>query len=248
MKELIKVDDNKVNAIDSREIAEMLGKEHKEIMRTIKGDKKTIGMLPTLESGNFPPSDYFIPSTYINSQNKVQPCFLITKLGCEMLGARLQGTKGILFTAAYVKRFNEMEKALQSNLLSFQIEDPIERAKAWIKEQEQQRFLLSQKDEIIEELSPLAELARKRIDKTGTVSLTDVTKTMGLKRGQITVWAKTNGYVHKSICEVNNKGEEYFKVVCTDGEHKNIAITEEGLGFIDKNIEDIKKSPCRFKE
>lgn len=39
MKELIKVDDNKVNAIDSREIAEMLGKEHKEIMRTIKGDK-----------------------------------------------------------------------------------------------------------------------------------------------------------------------------------------------------------------
>lgn len=223
MKELIKVDDNKVNAIDSREIAEMLGKEHKEIMRTIKGDKKTIGMLPTLESGNFPPSDYFIPSTYINSQNKVQPCFLITKLGCEMLGVRLQGTKGILFTAAYVKRFNEMEKALQSNLLSFQIEDPIERAKAWIKEQEQQRFLLSQKDEIIEELSPLAELARKRIDKTGTVSLTDVTKTMGLKRGQITVWAKTNGYVHKSICEVNNKGEEYFKVVCTDGEHKNIA-------------------------
>lgn len=78
--------------------------------------------------------------------------------------------------------------------------------------------------------------------------MTDVTKTMGLKRGQITVWAKTNGYIHKSICEVNNKGEEYFKVVCTDGEHKNIAITEEGLGFIDKNIEDIKKSPCRFKE
>lgn len=244
---VLKENNEKVNVIDSREVAEMLGKEHKEIMRTIKGDKKTIGMLPTLESGNFPPSDYFIPSTYINSQNKTQPCYLVTKLGCEMLGTRLQGTKGILFTAAYVKRFNEMEKVLQRNVLSFQIEDPIERAKAWIREQEEQRLLLAQKDEIIEELSPLAELARKRIDKTGTFSLTDVTKTAGLKRGQITVWAKTNGYIHKSICEVNAKGEEYFKIVCTDGEHKNMAITEEGLRLIDKNIEEIKKSPCSFE-
>lgn len=108
MKELIKVDDKNVNTIDSREVAEMLGKEHKEIMRTIKGDKKTIGMLPVLEKGGLNISDYFIESTYINVQNKTQPCYLITKLGCEMLGTRLQGVKGILFKSRFISKFKEM--------------------------------------------------------------------------------------------------------------------------------------------
>lgn len=106
---------------------------------------------------------------------------------------------------------------------------------------------MTQKDEIIEELSPLAELARKRIDVTGTVSLTDITKSFNLKRGQISVWAKTNGFIHKTITEVNKKGEKYFRVVCADGEHKGIGITEEGIKYIDSNLEEIKNSPCRYK-
>lgn len=100
--------ENQTNTIDSREVAVMLGKEHKEVMRTIKGDKKTIGILPTLESGGIDSKYYFIPSTFINSQNKNQPCFLITKLGCELIGARLQGKKGVLFTTRFKQCFNEL--------------------------------------------------------------------------------------------------------------------------------------------
>lgn len=241
MNELMLSNQNEVSAIDSREVAEMLGKEHKEVMRDIR----RISLV--LESGNFPPSDYFIENTYINKQNKQQPCFLVTKIGCEVLGNKLQGEKGILFTASYVKKFNDMEKQLKSNLYSYMIEDPVERALKWAKEMKQTQLMIAEKNEIIEELSPLAELARKRIDKTGTVSLTDVTKSFNLKKGQITVWAKKNGFIHKTIKEVNNKGDEYFRVVCPDGEHKGIAITEEGLKYIDKNIEEIKNSPCRYK-
>ena len=92
----------------------------------------------------------------------------------------------------------------------------------------------------LEEQQPHVDLSKKRLSKNGTYTITDVTKTLGLKRGQITGWAKENGYIHKTMIEVNNKGEEYFKVVCTDGEHKGIGITEKGLNFINDNIEEIK--------
>ena len=35
-------------------------------------------------------------------------------MGCELIGNKQQGEKGILFTASYVKRFNEMENHIKS--------------------------------------------------------------------------------------------------------------------------------------
>lgn len=101
--------------------------------------------------------------------------------------------------------------------------------------------------EKIEVLEPLADLAKKRIDKTGTVSLTDIQKTYSLKRGQITCWAKTNGYLKKTGHEVNIKGDTFFKVVEDNG-YKNIAIKEEGIYLIDENIKDIRQSKCVYKK
>lgn len=233
--------------IDSREVAEMMGKTHSDLLKSIQGSGKNLGIIPVLTKGNFHLVDYFIESTYIDTKGEVRKCYLVTKMGCELLGNKLQGEKGILFSASYVKRFNEMEKQLTNNLLSFQIEDPIERAKAWIKEMENNQKLLAEKDEIIEELSPLAKLARERIDSTGTVSITDLTKTYGLQRGQLTCWAKIKGFIHKKLREVNKSGDIYFKVIQDINGHKNIAIREEGIAFIDKNIDEIRQSPCKYK-
>ena len=84
-------------------------------------------------------------------------------------------------------------------------------------------------------------LAEMRIDKKGCYSLTDVTKSLRLKRGQITNWAKSQGFIHKSISEVNNKGENYFKIYSTDGVHNQIGITEAGLEYINEHIEEVKE-------
>ncbi|WP_313413212.1 Rha family transcriptional regulator [Sedimentibacter sp.] len=115
-----------IKTIDSRDIAEMLGKEHKELLKEIEGrkDGKNVGIIPTLEKGSFHLSDYFIPSTYTVSNNKRKyPCYLITKMGCEILGNKQQGEKGILFTAKYVKRFNEMEQLPKVPVVPTSIED-----------------------------------------------------------------------------------------------------------------------------
>lgn len=108
--------------LNSLEVAEMLGKEHCDLLKEIEGrnDGKNVGIIPTLEKGNFPVSKYFIQSTY-KAGTREYKCYEITKMGCHMLGNKLQGEKGILFTAKYVERFNEMETQLSSGQATKQL-------------------------------------------------------------------------------------------------------------------------------
>ncbi|MDU4598160.1 MAG: ORF6C domain-containing protein [Clostridium sporogenes] len=96
---------NKNLTLESTEVSEMIGKPHNDLMKSIR---TYIGYLG---EGEIPQSDYFIESTYINSQNKEQPCYLLTKMGCEMVANKMTGKKGVIFTAKYVKRFNQMEQS-----------------------------------------------------------------------------------------------------------------------------------------
>ncbi|MFX3673318.1 MAG: Rha family transcriptional regulator [Paenisporosarcina sp.] len=93
---------------DSREVAKMTGKEHKELMRTIRG------YVGVLTSANLRSSEFFIPHSYEDAKKEIRPCFLLTKRGCDMVANKMIGAKGILFTAEYVTQFEEMEKAYNS--------------------------------------------------------------------------------------------------------------------------------------
>lgn len=95
--------------IDSREVAEMMGRSHSDIMKMIQGSGKNLGIIPVLEKGNLIVSNYFIPSTYrVERNNKIYRCYLVTKMGCEVLGSKLQGEKGILFKSRFISKFKEM--------------------------------------------------------------------------------------------------------------------------------------------
>ena len=121
-KDLIKVitTNDGVNVIESREVAKMIGKEHKDVLRMIDGyepkdgskKRKIVGILPTLAKGNVTPSKYFVESSY-SINNRKYKCYLCTKMGCEMIANKLTGEKGILFSAKYVEAFNEMQDALE---------------------------------------------------------------------------------------------------------------------------------------
>ena len=109
----INIGGQSVTTIDSREVAEMLEKEHKYVLRDIEGTDDVVGIIPTLIGANLHSSKYFIESSYKDARNRIQKCYLVTKMGCELLGNKQQGEKGILFTAKYVERFNKMEQALR---------------------------------------------------------------------------------------------------------------------------------------
>lgn len=111
---------NKIeNALDSREVAEMMGIEHWKLLRkllgrTVKGEHIK-GYLEILTDNQMVVSDFFIQSTYKDVSGKENICFTITRKGCEFLANKFTGEKGVIFTARYINRFHEMEEQLRRN-------------------------------------------------------------------------------------------------------------------------------------
>ena len=93
--------------IDSREVAEMVGKEHNKLLRDIRSYIEQLG------ESKIGHTDFFTESTYKTEQNKTMPCYLVTKKGCEFIAHKLTGIKGTEFTAKYINRFHEMEDKIQ---------------------------------------------------------------------------------------------------------------------------------------
>lgn len=91
--------------LDSREVAEMVGKSHAHLCRDIAGYEAIISTNPKLDSLSF-----FIERDYKDKKGEARKRYDITKKGCEMVANKLTGEKGILFTAEYVERFNQMEQ------------------------------------------------------------------------------------------------------------------------------------------
>ena len=104
-----------IPVLDSREVARMMEKDHRDIIDYIEGNKNrgVTSIAECLVKKGILVSDYFIESSYLNNNIKGK-CYLVTKKGCELLGNKQQGEKGTLFSIAYVERFNTMEKELNS--------------------------------------------------------------------------------------------------------------------------------------
>ena len=113
MQDLQVVEQNNEFYVDSREVAEMVGKRHDHLIRDIKGYIEVLEENPKLGTRNF-----FEESTYITNQNKIQPCYLLTKKGCDMVANKMTGSKGVLFTAMYVDAFHKMDEHIKQSQLN----------------------------------------------------------------------------------------------------------------------------------
>lgn len=102
--------ENNTNTITTVEVAEMMETEHSKLLRKLEGDGTRKGIIPILSEAHLGVADYFKESTYQDTQGKPRKCYNVTRLGCDFLANKFTGEKGVLFTAKYVKRFNEMER------------------------------------------------------------------------------------------------------------------------------------------
>lgn len=100
--EIKKMNKEEVVAATSLDIAETFEKEHKNVLKDIR----------ELECSEEFGRLNFEPSFYINSQNKKQPMYFITKDGFVLLAMGYTGEKAMKFKEAYIRQFNAMEKAL----------------------------------------------------------------------------------------------------------------------------------------
>lgn len=126
MKELIPKDEYGIFAdrkdtarVDSLYVAEFFEKEHKNVLRDITKitDSKS-GLSVEFARLNFE------QSSYINSQNKKQPCYMMTRDGFTMLVMGYTGQKAMRFKELYIRRFNEMEQFIKT-LVSARKEFPL---------------------------------------------------------------------------------------------------------------------------
>ena len=106
MNELKVQDFHGKQVIDSRDVAQMVGRNHNELLKTIRS------YCDYLDQGEIAQVDFFIESTYTDTQNRTYPNFLVTKKGCDMIANKMTGKKGVLFTAAYVTAFEEMRQTI----------------------------------------------------------------------------------------------------------------------------------------
>lgn len=93
--------------IDSRTVAEWTGKQHSELMKDIRRYGEY------LKQGKIPATDFWQETTYTASNGKENPCYMITKKGCEFIQHKMTGQKGAVFTAKYINYFWEQGERLQ---------------------------------------------------------------------------------------------------------------------------------------
>lgn len=174
--------------LDSREVAEMVEKEHKNIIRDIRGYVNELGKL------KIEPTDFFTESEYVDKSNRRKPCYLVTKKGCEFIAHKLTGVKGTEFTAKYINRFHEMEAVVKEHipqgkeLLALAVLE----AQKTIEEQVAQ----------IEEMKPHAILGQAITTANTSILVGDLAKILrqnGVDIGgqRLFAWMRENGYLIK---------------------------------------------------
>ena len=137
MTELIKIQ----NTMSSIQIAELTERAHKNVMRDIRN---------LLEQGvsrlNFELSSYEQPQP--NGGVKTVPCYNVTKKGCLILASGYDAK----LREKIIDRWEELEQEkMMQDLPSYQIEDPIERAKKWINEAQVTKQLALENKQLTEE-------------------------------------------------------------------------------------------------
>lgn len=246
--------------IDSREVAEMVGKEHSKLLRDIRSYTEQLGQ------ANFGQSDFFTESTYINSQNKKMPCYQVTKKGCEFIAHKLTGVKGTEFTAKYINRFHEMEDAIKAHvptgneLIALAV---VEAQKLLAQKEEEIKQLedsVQQMDKVITELTPKADYADRILSSNDCMTVTQIAQDYGLsavsfnrilsragiQRKVGEQWILYAEYQGKGY--VQNKTYDYEKANGTTGTKLSTVWTQKGRLFLYNRLKEIGVVPEMEKE
>lgn len=175
--------------LDSREVAEMTGKQHKNLIRDIKL------YIDELAELKIEPGDFFQETTYKDRNSQSRPCYLVTKKGCEFIAHKLTGIKGTEFTAKYINRFHEMEEVIQNHIPQGQelIALAVLEANKLLEEQRVQ----------IEEMKPKALFADAVSASKTSILIGELAKILkqndvNIGQNRLFAWMRDKGYLIKS--------------------------------------------------
>ncbi|AUN03435.1 hypothetical protein RSJ19_11095 [Clostridium botulinum] len=217
--------------LDSREVADMVDKQHKNLLADIRKYEEF------LTSSKVSSLDFFMKNTYQDVKGEQRSNYQITKKGCEFIAHKLTGQKGTLFTATYINRFHEMESTIkqqQTKITSLtkqqEIEARLKNAKVReaniylkiadkIQIPEYKQIMYSKATEVLsgEQLLPLPKAERR------TFSAAEIGKKLGITSNMVGRLAnKNNLKINKYGINVWDKAKHSDKQVPTFRYYENV--------------------------
>ena len=196
MKELTVFEHDHVDVVDSRQVAEMIGKDHAHLMRDIAGYAKII---ESSSQTKFGLADFFIPSTYKDAQDKPRPCYLLTKKGCDMVANKMTGEKGVLFTAAYVTAFEAMRKHIEGGVMALPKDYP-SALRALADTVEQNQKLLAENEaqrQTIADFDPVRQYVDTILNSKGSLATSQIAADYGISARALNRILHEEGIQHK---------------------------------------------------
>lgn len=210
---LVGADSNEVR-ITSVELVEMINtfraeegntseKEHSDLMKSIRKEIEVLEGVG-INQGNFS------PVTYMDKKGETRPCYSLNKAGVlQMLNKESAVVR--FKTTQYIEKLEKENKALKKD--SYMIDDPVERAKAWIKEQEEKKVIElenAKNRKLLEEQEPKVAFANAITASKNSILVRELARLIsqnGIKIGErsLYTWLRENGYVEKNSTKATQK-------------------------------------------
>ncbi|ENY8712388.1 Rha family transcriptional regulator [Clostridioides difficile] len=189
MNNLTIIKQNNKYLVESREVAELIEKDHNQLLRSIRG---YISVLE--QSAKLHTDDFFIESTYKNENNQKYSCYLLTKKGCDMVANKMTGEKGIIFTAIYVTKFEEMERELkeQQPKLPTTYKEALQQLLIEVEEKEQ----LQLENQV---MKPKADYFDALVERNLLTNIRDTAKELGVKEKVFVSWLIEKKYCYRDL-------------------------------------------------
>ena len=243
---------------NSKLVAEVFEKEHRNVVRDIKNLIEG-GVLKNEQT------PMFEETTYINEQNKQSyPMFIMNQDGFTLLAMGFNGKKAMEFKLKYIEAFNAMKRQIEQSKPSVP-QTYLEALKSLVKsEEEKQQLVLENKQQQatiltiskenmelgnkITEMLPKVSYYDQILQSTATMTVTQIAQDYGMSamklnkeleamkiqhkvRGQWILYEKflTGGYVHSRAVEI----------VRSDGRHDvkyNTEWTTKGRIFLYESL------------
>lgn len=215
---------------NSKLVAEVFGKNHKDVMKAIRN-------LTEGSAQNCAVRQMFSESTYLNEQNKEQPMFIMNQDGFTLLAMGFNGKKAMEFKLKYIEAFNAMKRQIEQTNPSVP-QNYLEALKSLVKsEEEKQQLALENKQQQatiltiskenmelgnkITEMLPKVSYYDKILQSNATMTVTQIAQDYGMSamklnkeleamkiqhkvRGQWILYGKflTGGYVHSRAVDI----------------------------------------------
>lgn len=238
MNEIVYRGDSNQPLTNSKLVAEVFGKEHRNVVRDIKNLIEG-GVLKNEQT------PMFEETTYINEQNKQSyPMFIMNQDGFTLLAMGFNGKKAMEFKLKYIEAFNAMKRQIEQSKPSVP-QNYLEALKSLVKsEEEKQQLALENKQQQatiltiskenmelgnkITEMLPKVSYYDRILQSNATMTITQIAQDYGMSavrmnkelesmkiqhkvRGQWILFAQflKGGYVHSRAVDIIRKDGQH---------------------------------------